>query len=237
MATKVLLEVEDRELVILLEREELAKRRIRVDRLLVHELVLLAVGRDGLGDVGAADLRVLGLAKEGEELIGDRNGRREDAGLGHRTLDRRLLVLALTIRFLGEAGRELLERLRVGRRLGVERLDLDADLVLACERLGDERREILIRSSRRSIGRRGRCRSRCSGDNRGRNRRSGYDRGGSSGRLLGLRGRNRRGSNGSGSRNSRGRNNGLSDLRNRLLGRLGGGGSSSAHFDSVRGSI
>ena len=116
VATKVLLEVEDRELVILLEREELAKRRIRIDRLLVHELVFLAVGRDGLGDVGAADLRVLGLAEKREEFIRDRNRRRKDAGLGNRTLNRRrLATLALAIRLFGEAGRELLKRLDIGR--------------------------------------------------------------------------------------------------------------------------
>ena len=239
MATQELLEVEDRELVILLEREELAKRCIRIDRLLVHELVLLAVRRDGLGDIGAADLRVLGLAEEREELIRDRNRRREDAGLGRGTLNNGLLVLTLAIRLLGEAGRKLLERLGVRGRLRVQRLDLNADLVLARERLGDEGREILIR--RRGSGISGRGRG--SGNNGRRDDGSGSRNGGSrnsgGSRLRGL------GDLGGGSRNGgsdcRGSgNNGLSGLcGDRLLGRLrgGGGNGGSAHFDSVGGSI
>ena len=237
MATQELLEVEDRELVILLEREEFTKRRIRVDRLLVHELVLLAVRRDGLGDVGAADLRVLGLAEEREELIRDRNRRREDAGLGRCTLNNGLLVLTLAIRLLGEAGRELLERLGVRGRLRVQRLDLNADLVLARERLGDEGREILIRRRGSGISGRGRGRGNNGRRDDGSGSRNGGSRNSGGSRLRGLRGL-RRGSRDGGS-DWRG-NNGLSGLcGDRLLGRLrgGGGNGGSAHFDSVGGSI
>ena len=64
MAAEVLLEVQDRERVTLVEREELAERRIRLDRLLVHEALAARILHHALRDRRAADLRVLGLAKE-----------------------------------------------------------------------------------------------------------------------------------------------------------------------------
>lgn len=46
--------------------------------MLVLEVVLLDVGRDGLGDVGAALLGALGHTEEAAEIIGERGRELED---------------------------------------------------------------------------------------------------------------------------------------------------------------
>lgn len=227
VATQVLLQVQDGQLITLLQAEELAERSIGVDALLVHELVLLAVGGDGLGHVGAADGVALGLAEEGQELIRDCDGSGEDAGLGHGTLDRGLAVLALAISLLGEAGRQLLDRLEVGGGLRVQGLELGVDLLLAGDGLVENRAEVLVGSGLHS-GRGGLGNG--DGD---RDDNSGCSCGSGCGLLAGLSS-----SGGSGNRRRSGNHRGghrLNNLR-RLLGGLRGR-CGSAHFDNVGGSI
>lgn len=48
---EILLEVEDREAVLLREAEELAERGIRLDGLLVRKLVVLCILHDATGDI------------------------------------------------------------------------------------------------------------------------------------------------------------------------------------------
>ncbi len=78
---EVALEVEDSHLLSLRHLEELAKSRIRVDVLLVVEAVLLHVVHHATRDIGAADLRALGLAKEDAKVVRNLLGLREDRGL------------------------------------------------------------------------------------------------------------------------------------------------------------
>ena len=82
---EVALEVEVREVVRIGEAEELLERRIRLDVVLVLEVLLLHVVVDLTRHVGAGDEGALGLAKEHAELISDLRGDLEDrgtAGLG-----------------------------------------------------------------------------------------------------------------------------------------------------------
>ena len=62
------LEVEDAQRLALLEVarrvEEKSERRISVDGVLVHQLVLLGIGGDALGDLRAADLSANGVTEE-----------------------------------------------------------------------------------------------------------------------------------------------------------------------------
>ena len=117
VAAEELLEVQDRERVTLVERQELAERGIGLDRLLVHEVVGARIRHDALRDRRAADLRVLRLAEERRELIADLDGLREDAGLRLRTLNGLRLALAAAVGLLDDAGRLLLNDLE-GRRGG-----------------------------------------------------------------------------------------------------------------------
>jgi len=226
VAAEELLEVEDRELVALREGEELAERGVRVDRLLVHEVVGLGVGHDALGDLRAADLRVLGLAEEGAELIGDADGLREDAVLGRGTLDGGRLALATTaLGLLGEACRELLDRLEVRGLLDGVGLGGRDELLLAGDGVRKRDGDVLIGRRNRGDLRRSNNGGR---DDRGRNRGSG------GGRLLAGLGRCRGG---------RGRNNGGDDGLSRLgglrgLGGLGDGGrGGGAHYVGIGGSF
>lgn len=85
MGVEVALEVEVREVVRIGEAEELLERGIRLDVVLVLEVLLLHVVIDLAGHVGAGDEGALGLAEEHAELISDLRGDLEDrgtAGLG-----------------------------------------------------------------------------------------------------------------------------------------------------------
>ena len=231
MLGEELLEIEDREDIRLRDPQELAKRRIRVDRLLVHEVVALGVVDNARGHVGAGDECTLGEAEEGTELRTDRRGLREDAGLSRRTIDSLGLTLALATRLLDEARRELLNDLEARRRRGKGRL-LGRKLLVEGVDLGRELRANVILRDSRDIGRgrRGSCsRSR---SNRGSSNNRG-SRGCSSRRLLGgLRGSSSR--NSGSSRSRRHHLNG--GLLGSDLGRLGRG-SGRAHYVSGGGSI
>jgi hypothetical protein len=229
---EVLLEVEDREVIRLRDPQELAKRRIRVDRLLVHEAVALGIVDDARGHIGAGDERTLGEAKEGAELGTDRRGLREDAGLGGRTVHRLGLALPLATRLLDEARRELLNNLEARRRRGKGSL-LGRELLVEGVDLGRELGADVILRDSRDIGRRSRSRSSRRRNSRGRNDR-GRDGGNNllGSRLLGgLGGRDshRGGCNGGNNRLHGG-------LLRSDLGRLGGG-SGRAHYVSGGGSI
>ncbi len=177
MLGEILLEVEDREVIRLRDPQELAKRRIRVDRLLVHEAVALRVVDNARGHVRAGDERTLGEAEESTELGTDRRGLREDARLGRRTINSLRLALALTTRLLDEARRELLDDLEARRRRGKGSL-LGRELLVKGVDLGRElRADVILRDSRdirrcsrsRSRSRRDRGCSRSRGRSRGRN--------------------------------------------------------------------
>ena len=223
MAAEELLEVQDRERVTLVERQELAECGIGLDRLLVHEVVGARIRHDALRDRRAADLRVLRLAEERRELVADLDGLREDAGLRLRTLNGLRLALAAAIGLLDDAGRLLLNDLE-GRRCGrSRRLERTQLLVELRNRLLERGADVLL------LRRRGSDRRRRGGGNNGRRLNGGGLRG--LGRLHGLRGR----SNDSGY-NNRGLNRGNGDRRlgcglRRLRRRLCG----SAHFGIVGG--
>ena len=82
MLVEVALEVEVGETLRVSNAEELLERGIRLDVVLVLETLLLDVGRHGLGDIGAAHLAALGLAKEDAEVITELGGDLEDAEAG-----------------------------------------------------------------------------------------------------------------------------------------------------------
>ena len=89
MAVEVLLEVEVRELVALRDGEELLERRIRGDRVLRLEVLLLDVVVHELRDLRAGEERAVGLREELAELIRHLDGALEDrgnTGLGISTL-------------------------------------------------------------------------------------------------------------------------------------------------------
>ena len=235
VVVEVLLEVEDRERVRLLDRKELAERRIGLDRLLVHQAVRLRVRDNTLRDLRAADERALRLAEERAEVIRDNDRLLEDNLTDRRGRAIRVelrAALAAAIRALGEAGDLLLkslerrERRRVG---GLRRRQLRED---AGDRLRDGRAEVLLgdgnnrlRDRRHDRGRgRGRSHNRCRRCNSRRRRCSGL-RG-----LRRLRCRNRnRNRNRCGGGNSNRRIN--YSLRRLLRRRLRGG----AHFASIGG--
>lgn len=242
---EVLLEVEIRELVALLEAEESHELGITVDVVLVHEIVLLDVGRDELRHIRAALQVTNRLAEERAQRRRDGRGDLEDADasrLGLLALDRRLAAAALVshllnlrrrlLQTLGLADelRQLLTHLHHARRDG---LDLRLELLLLDLRNGGARGIRHDRGHHRSR------RSRLGLDNlhglrlggrhlrhdRRGNRRHRRHRG--RGRLLGnrLRGRNRR-------YNRRRRSSYLLLLRNDTLGdnlRGNGGGDGRAH--------
>jgi len=94
VAVEVALEVEVGERLTILHAEETLELGIRRDVVLVLEIVVLDVGRDGLGDIGAALLGALGHTEEAAEVIGERGRELEDrglAGLDLLTLNRHLL--------------------------------------------------------------------------------------------------------------------------------------------------
>ena len=98
MAVEVAREVEIRERLTLADEEKLLERGIRLDVVLVLEVVLLDVVVDRLRDLRAREERVLGLAEEREELLRDLRGALEDAErtrLGIRALLNLRAALAL----------------------------------------------------------------------------------------------------------------------------------------------
>ena len=97
MDVEVLLEVEVRELDVIREVEELEERRIRLDVVLVLEVLLLDVRRDELRDVGAALLGAGRAAHERAERRRDIRGDLEDGDT------RRLALLALNRRLAAAA--------------------------------------------------------------------------------------------------------------------------------------
>jgi len=231
VAAQELLEVQDRELVALGQGEELAERRIGVDRLLVHQAVALGVIHHTLGHGRAADLGVLGLAQEGAQLLRDTDGLGEDAVLGGGTLDGLGLSLAAAIGLLGEAGGQLLNGLEVGGLLGGIGLGERHQLVLLGDRVRERHGDVLLDGGGRLERRRGggccQCRGRSRGGRSNRSNRS------SSGLLADLGRRNSRNRRDNSSNDNSGRLNGLHG------GLLGGGGLSggSAHFGVLGGSI
>jgi len=122
---EVALEVEDGDLLRLRYGKKLAESGVREDVLLVVETVLLDVVHDATGDIRAAHLRALGLAKEDAERIRNLLGLREDRGLlGDRVT--RLVKngrprAAAATSLLNLASKALLKLLHVGKD-GAERV-------------------------------------------------------------------------------------------------------------------
>ena len=224
MAAKELLEVENRERITLVKREELAESGVGLNRLLVHEVVGARIRHDTLRDRRAADLRVLGLGEEAAELVANLDGLREDAGLRLRTLNGLRLALAAAVGLLDDTGGLLLNDLE-GRRGGRGRRLEGAQLLVELRnRLVERGADVLLLRGRGGDRRRGRGRD----DNGCR-----LNNGGGLGGLCGLgrlRGDCRRCDSGN---NDGGLNRGNGGLRGlRRLRRLGRGG---AHFGSIGG--
>ena len=89
VGVQVLLQVEVGQLLLGLHVQQAAQLGIRVDVVLVLQVLLLHIGRHELGDVGAALLAASGAAQEGAQLGGDVRGDLEDGHTG------RLGLLAL----------------------------------------------------------------------------------------------------------------------------------------------
>ena len=104
---QVALEVEDLELILLRQRQQLAQGRtallVRLDELLLHQVVGLGVGADLGRNLGAGEQRALRNAEERAERIRDGRRLREDRLL----LDDRLT----TLRYGGSAAAATLGRL------------------------------------------------------------------------------------------------------------------------------
>ena len=132
MGLQVALEVEDLELILLRQRQQLAQGRIRLDDLLVHQLVGLGVAADLRRHLRAGERRALRNAEERAERI--RNGRRlrEDRLLlddGLTVLRRRGGATAATLgRLLELTGDLLLELLHV-RQYGAQHRAEGVDLL------------------------------------------------------------------------------------------------------------
>lgn len=222
VAAQELLQVQDGQHVALIQGQQLAQRGIRLDGLLVHQVVVARILHHTLGHRRPAHLRVLGLAQERAQLSRDLHGLGEDAGLGLGTLHDLRLALAAAIRLLRQARRLLLNGLQRRRRSRRSRLQARQLLLQVRDGLLQRGTHVLI----------------------GRHLRRGDNGLGSSHRLnhllllnLGL-GRLRRlgrlgGNHLGNSSNGNGNGNGLSNSLRSLLGRLHGG----AHFGGVGGSI
>lgn len=168
---EVALEVEDSNLLGLRALEELAKRGIRVDVLLVVEAVLLDVVHDATGDVRAAHLRALGLAEEDAEVIRDLLRAGEDRRLLGEGVARLIqlgrLRAAATAGLLDLASKTLLELLHVGED-EAERVAELVDLGHLGVELGDKV-NLGLRLGGCGNRYRGNYRSRARRGNRGRN--------------------------------------------------------------------
>jgi len=227
------LEVEDAQSLALLEVarrvEQESQRRISVDGVLVHQLVLLGIRRHTLGDLRAADLSTRGVTEElvqrirhvlGDLERGGALGRIIRTGLG-------LAVLAALARILDGALDLLLQTLHLGEQRG--------DGVAHRGQVASEASQVIVPRALDGISGRGRSGDGLSGGgNRGHGLRS-SDRGlrRRSGLLHGL-GLGRRGLRSDGDRrNLRSLRRGLRSNRRRDLGNLGdsllGGGGGGAH--------
>ena len=230
MAAEELLEVEDRERVTLVEREELAEGAVGLDRLLIHQVVGARVRHNALRDRRAADLRVLRLGEEAAELVADLDGLREDAGLGLRTGNGVRLALAAAIGLLDDAGRLLLNDLEGGGGAARGRLERAELLVELRDRLLERGTDVLLNNGVRGRG----------GNDIRRGRRRNLNRCGNWRGGLGLGGLRRLRRNGRCGDLHRGRdrhrsNNGLCFVLLRGLRRRGLGGNGGAHFGRVGG--
>ena len=188
MGLQVALEVEDLELILLRQRQQLAQGRIRLDDLLVHQLVRLGVAADLRRDLRAGEQGALRNTEERAERI--RNGRRlgEDRLLlddGLATLRHGGSAAAATLgRLLELAGDLLLELLHV-RQDGAEHRAEGVDLLYERVEVLDDVDLLGGNGGRRNGGGNG-GRRRNGGDNLGRRGGSGGGNGGGS--LLGGRG-------------------------------------------------
>lgn len=131
---EVLLEVEDSEAIRLREAEKLTERGIRLDGLLVRELVVLCILHDATGDIRAADLRSRGKIEEDAEFLRDLNRLGKDRrGVGLLLAIRTnsaSLAAAAALSLLLEAGDLLLHLLHLRRELveaGAEGVELDEE--------------------------------------------------------------------------------------------------------------
>jgi hypothetical protein len=227
MALQVRLDVEDRQLRLLVHAQQLAQRRIRGDIVLGAQLALINVLVDVARHIGAAHRGILAATQEDGQLIADGYGLGEVAhGLGGTIGGLGALAAAVLARVLeltlGALGHTLQGRQSSGggiadrRQLVLQRLDLISERRLSHGRSGGvsssgygrrhgHRGSYGCRSSRRR-GRRRLLRNRLSSSGRGR----------SSG------GRGWRSS--SSGRSSRGCRGGGGGLLGNLLGSGGGGG-------------
>jgi len=129
------LEVQDLELIRLLEGKELAERGIRLDHLLVHQVVVLGVRTDTGRDLRAAEQSALRHTEERAESIRDLRGAGEHRLLLDLALNRCGLAAAAALLGLLELTRDLLlELLHVGEDRGERRTE-SVDLL-------NERREL-----------------------------------------------------------------------------------------------
>lgn len=138
MGLEVALEVENLELIALAEGEELAEGGIRLDNLLIHQLVRLGVRAHTARDLRAAQERALGEAKERAERFRDGDRAGEDRlllGAVRGTLD--LTAAAALGGLLELTGNLLLELLHVGEDRGQRRTErvhlLDERRELGCD--------------------------------------------------------------------------------------------------------
>ena len=166
---QVALEVQDRHLLRLRALEELAEGGIRVDVLLVVELVRLDVVHDATSDIRAAHLSALRLAEEDTELVRDLLRLGEDRLLlGERVarlIQLRDLRAAAATRLLDLARQALLQLLHISQN-HAERVAEVVDLRHLSVELSDEV-DLLdrLRGNRRGGGYNGR-RARRNGDGR-----------------------------------------------------------------------
>ena len=124
MAVQVALEVEVGQHVRVRNAQQSLQLRVGLDGVLVLQVLLLHVGRNGLGDVGAALLRARGAAEERAQLIGEGRRELEDGRLaGHNglALDRLLLLTLALVSLLLQTGHTLLQTLQLGNK-GANRL-------------------------------------------------------------------------------------------------------------------
>ena len=130
VAVQVALEVEVGQQLTILDSQEALELGIRGDIVLVLEVVLLDVGGDGLGHIGPGLLGAIGQAQEGAQLGRKASGHLKDGGLaGHHLLTLHgLLGLAATlVRLLLELSHALLQALEL-RHQGTHRLTNGAGL-------------------------------------------------------------------------------------------------------------
>jgi len=126
------LEVEDLELILLRQRKQLAQRRIRLDDLLVHQLVGLGVGADLRRDLRAREQGALRNAEERAERVRDGRRLREDRLLLHDRLTALRYggsATAATLRRLLDLARNLLLQLLHVREDGAEHRAQGVDLL------------------------------------------------------------------------------------------------------------